>query len=503
MSIIKPKRGTGSPAGSIETNEIAMDTAAKTLYVSTDGTNAEILANNTEYFLANNTISGLTNLMDGAGNTQYSKRILSSRQNDTVQQPLTLIEIERDLGGDGAVAGKELRVPSYDFSIKSNATNTNNSPQNIYAGGLYGGSGSNDGSLPNFLGAFAYDDGITSFSKATIWEGTKDKFTIEGTLLANAGGDVINTTSSLTTAVLNLKVDETGYNKAQIMCEDSNGKAFSIVGEMNTGNTQDKFIVTLDPDNIHSPTNQANYAGDYGVYYLKDYSSVENPAIQMNVFGAKDAFKLRVYDDNNGGSDPYGYKPMEIHASDFSVNPSDTYNSTVTALTITNSQSQFTNRLVAQTTTGFGGAAKFRRLTNNSTTNPRASGAFESNYVDGSQNLVAPTAGAGAATGWLVNNGFLGALICDLDTVAVDGNNNLDSANSKAKFEVRLYTNGASQQTGELVFTASHDAVIAGKPFENVSLSADPSSPVNGWQYYNSTTHKLRLYANGAWVDLN
>lgn len=51
MSIIKPKRGTGSPAGSIETNEIAMDTAAKILYVSTDGTDAVSLADDSQTYL--------------------------------------------------------------------------------------------------------------------------------------------------------------------------------------------------------------------------------------------------------------------------------------------------------------------------------------------------------------------------------------------------------------------------------------------------------------------
>ena len=55
MSTIKLKRGTGSPAGSLVTNEVAMDTSAKKVYVSTDGTNAVVLADSTETFLADAT----------------------------------------------------------------------------------------------------------------------------------------------------------------------------------------------------------------------------------------------------------------------------------------------------------------------------------------------------------------------------------------------------------------------------------------------------------------
>jgi len=52
MSVkIKPKRGSGSPAGSIETNEIAMDTSAKKVYVSTDGSNAVVLADDSKTYL--------------------------------------------------------------------------------------------------------------------------------------------------------------------------------------------------------------------------------------------------------------------------------------------------------------------------------------------------------------------------------------------------------------------------------------------------------------------
>lgn len=64
MSVkIKPKRGSGSPAGSIETNEIAMDTTAKKLYVSTDGSNAVVLADDTQTYLDG------VNLVDYNGST--------------------------------------------------------------------------------------------------------------------------------------------------------------------------------------------------------------------------------------------------------------------------------------------------------------------------------------------------------------------------------------------------------------------------------------------------
>ena len=379
MGTIKLKRGTGSPAGSLEQYEVAMDVAAKTLYTSSDGTDAVIIGNNTEYFLANNTISGLTN-----ETPTYAGVIKSIRQNTAQNFVLTGAEIVRDLGSDGAVSGKEARTASMDFSVHSDNTNTNNAPADIYAGGIYGGSGSNDGTSPNFLACFAYDDGITSFSKPVIWEGTKNKFEVFPRLRANDGMDIEDPDATLSDGVLNIKVDQSGYNRAQIMCEDSNGKAFSMIGEMDDVNQmRDKFIVTLDPDNIHSPTNQANYPGDYGIYYLKEYNDIENPNIEMNVFGAKDAFKLRVFDDNNGNTDPYGYKPMELYVENFTIHARDAYNTTSEVLAV------------------------------------------------------------------------------DL---------------TEAQFQV---------------------------PIKNANLSADPSNPVNGWQYYNTTTHKLRLYANGAWVDLN
>ena len=42
-----------------------------------------------------------------------------------------------------------------------------------------------------------------------------------------------------------------------------------------------------------------------------------------------------------------------------------------------------------------------------------------------------------------------------------------------------------------------------GTPIKLWSGASDPANPENGWVYYNTTTDKMRLYAGGAWVDVN
>ena len=386
MSRIKLRRGSGSPAGSLEQYEVAMDVADRTLYTSTDGSDAVVLANNTEHFLANNTISGLTN-----ESANYNNMVFSNRVNNTANQPITSFEAQRDLGSSTLDTGLDDRGAGYAFAIKQDSLS-----YPIYPGvffGKSGGAGQTAG-VENTVGMSVYSgpNDSPAYSEIELVVGNRNQVEVKPRLKALDGADIEDPDAELDDAVVNIKVDQSGYNRAQIMCEDSNGKAFSIIGEMDDVNqNRDKFIVTLDPDNLHSPTNQANYAGDYGVYYLKEYGDIENPAIEMNVFGAKDAFKLRIYDDNNGaspnpgplGSPGYGFKPMEVHCDTFAVMAKDSDTST--------------------------------------------------------------------------------------DKV-------LEVDSTEAIFEV---------------------------PIRNAQLSADPANPENGWQYYNTTTHKLRLYANGAWVDLN
>ena len=59
---IKPKRGSGSPAGSLEQYEIAMDVNTNTLYVSADGVGAQVLAQNISNNTTDDLAVGTTNL---------------------------------------------------------------------------------------------------------------------------------------------------------------------------------------------------------------------------------------------------------------------------------------------------------------------------------------------------------------------------------------------------------------------------------------------------------
>jgi hypothetical protein len=77
-----------------------------------------------------------------------------------------------------------------------------------------------------------------------------------------------------------------------------------------------------------------------------------------------------------------------------------------------------------------------------------------------------------------------------------------DSFLELASDEIGLYSDGdiyiqPGPNAGDVVDIADGEGVIF------PTLSSDPTAVRNGQVYYNNTTHKLRLRANGAWVDLN
>lgn len=233
MGTIKLKRGTGSPAGSIEANEVAMDVAAKNLYTSTNGSDAVVLADNTV-----NTLSGISATLD-----------------------------------------------------------------------------------------------------------ISDKVAIEGT-----AGSINWGTGVIGASILNLKTDNSGWDKGQITLEDSNAKVMKMVGENNTGQSVYKYVILMDPDGGNNPS--GGYTGDYGFYYNKDYSGTIK--MQNNVFGAKDGFEMSIHDDYDGGSpNPgpfgspgagfpgYGYKPFRIFAEQFDVYSKDSDTSTAQSLSVDKDSADF------------------------------------------------------------------------------------------------------------------------------------------------------------------
>jgi len=226
MGTIKLKRGSGSPAGSIEANEVAMDVAAKNLYTSTDGSDAVVLADNTV-----NTLNNISATLD-----------------------------------------------------------------------------------------------------------ISDKVAIEGT----AGG-LNYGTGVIGASIVNLKTDNTGFDKGQLTLEDSNSKVMKLVGQHDTGPEIYKYIILMDPDGEENMSGA--FTGDYGFYYNKRYQG-GTVRMENNVFGARDGFEMTIHDDYNGGSpNPgpfpgfggYGYKPMRINAESFEVLAEDSDSSVDSVLLVDDS----------------------------------------------------------------------------------------------------------------------------------------------------------------------
>ena len=332
MGTIKLKRGTGSPAGSIEANEVAMDVANTTLYTSTDGSDAVILSNNTQEFLENNTISGIT-----TETATYSEISKFSRINNTANYTVSCLEVERELGSSDPATGLDQRGAGFTFTIKSDNYN------DIYPGAFYGKSGGKDqnAGVENTVGMSTYGGAADSYAEYTLFEGNRNQTTLfQNTLIEGSA-------TNLTTPVLHLKTDNSNWFAGQLLCEDANGKVFTQVGRHNTGNDTYQWNITLDPDNNDSPSGA--FAGDYFIAFEKDYKTPSTPVMRQRIFGAKGGFEINVNDDYNSGSpNPgplpyagYGYKPIVYNVEAFEVKVKDSDTTTTTALHIDEVDAQF------------------------------------------------------------------------------------------------------------------------------------------------------------------
>lgn len=149
MGTIKLRRGSGSPAGSLAQYEVAMDVADKNLYVSTDGSDAIILADNTENFLGTNTTElDITSDIDMNGKSIFNAKQITAeatlynevsrfnRINNVNNIAVASLELERDVTNSALSTGLDERGAGLSFTIKSDALS-----YDIYPGVFFGKSG--------------------------------------------------------------------------------------------------------------------------------------------------------------------------------------------------------------------------------------------------------------------------------------------------------------------------------------------------------------------------
>tara|TARA_R110001632_G_scaffold36316_3_gene91602 strand:- start:1860 stop:4229 length:2370 start_codon:yes stop_codon:yes gene_type:complete len=156
---------------------------------------------------------------------------------------------------------------------------------------------------------------ITGSNTANTLEGEAN-FTWDGT-----NGLISGTASDLTTPVLKLETSNSNWNAPQLLCADSNGNVFSQVGRHNTTDDLYQWNITLDPDNTNGRTGVTTFAGDYFVSFEKNYSDQSDIRMDMNVYGAHNAFNINVRDDyNSGGGNQYGLRPLNLNALETNIN---------------------------------------------------------------------------------------------------------------------------------------------------------------------------------------
>jgi hypothetical protein len=162
--------------------------------------------------------------------------------------------------------------------------------------------------------------------------------------------------SGLTAPILELETDNSGWNRPALMLKDSNADAVSIVGEHNTTYDYYSLNYTLDPNNTHGDTSTSNYAGDYYVAFLKDYSDPSAIAMKVDVYGANDGFNVTARSDFGSYPTRYSARPVRLKASQVELYASDTttpFGDFTLQLKVEESKSAFSNavKLASMTTT--------------------------------------------------------------------------------------------------------------------------------------------------------
>lgn len=174
------------------------------------------------------------------------------------------------------------------------------------------------------------DNRVVTASGATTLNGEAG-MTFDGSnavISGSAGG--------LTSPVLEIETDNSGYDKPQLMFKDSNADVWSMAGRNNTGAGLYQAGFTFDPNNTHGRTGVTSFAGDYFIGFNKNYSDQSAISMDMAIFGANDGFNISAFDDfNSGGGNQYGYKPINLKGNEINLMPGGTTVMTVASSGVT------------------------------------------------------------------------------------------------------------------------------------------------------------------------
>ena len=398
MGTIKLRRGSGSPAGSLEQYEVAMDVADKNLYVSTDGSDAVILADNTENFLGTNTTElDITSDIDMNGKsilnakqiktstTVYNEVSAFERVNNFDYQSVASLEVERDMTTSALSTGLDERGVGFSFTIKQDSLPF--FQNSIYPGIFFGKSGGSGqlALVENTVGMSVYSgpNDTPAYTEIPVFDANRNNATLyQNTLIEGSA-------TNLTTPVLHLKTDNSNWFTGQLLCSDSNGKVFTQVGRHNTGIDTYQWNISLDPDNNNprqalpidadqilsgknyeittsgntdftligaadsnvgttftatgagtgtgtaTYTGTVSWAGDNFVDFQKSYATNGEMEMRHRIFGAHNGYAISVRGDYDGGTVNQGqYKYKQLNLNAKETNFNCGENGNILALTV-------------------------------------------------------------------------------------------------------------------------------------------------------------------------
>ena len=296
MGTIKLKRGTGSPAGSLEQYEVAMDVAAQKLYVSSNGTDAVILANKYDDSDAVTAIEDASSLtlsgsvdVDSALTTMggftnesgnYGQNIKANRENnETNPGGVASILVQRDLGTEVLGGGFDSRGPAIDFNLFSDDGNLAQ-----YQGGIQFQSNNDDGTDPEaYFRAYSWNGN----SQDTILQANKELFYTYGQIQAMASAVLYN----------RVPWSGDGDNEAPLVVKADYENSDVVAAEFwnMTNNDENKVKIHLGTDDAGAKTYQNE---------IRSGKAGDEKSLQFNALADNGDFEDTLYqmtrDDSDG-----------------------------------------------------------------------------------------------------------------------------------------------------------------------------------------------------------